>query len=150
MCLFARELGVRRSLCEDSPDAEREAVEEEEDEHKEVHPESVLQWVIHFRSAVRTNTGTSWDKEISAILPLYRSIVWWPNHDSLVLEMFSTYSHSLSLVTLSLPEGQIYIGHRYISFLIIGPIRSFNFCKLYYYYYLIINLMLFSTFMLLN
>ena len=41
-----------RSLCEDSPAAEWEAVEEEEDDGEEAHSEPLLQRVLQLRSAI--------------------------------------------------------------------------------------------------
>lgn len=46
-----------RSLRENRFDAERQTIKEEEDEYQEVHSESLLQWIIHFWSAVWTDTG---------------------------------------------------------------------------------------------
>ncbi len=52
-------LCVFRSLRQDSPDAEWQAAEEEEDDNQKEHPQPLLQRVFQFRSAIRTNPGNS-------------------------------------------------------------------------------------------
>lgn len=48
-----------RSVREDRHNAEWQTAEKEEDQHQEVHIESVLQWVLFLWSTLRTDTGTS-------------------------------------------------------------------------------------------
>lgn len=50
-------LCVIRSLRQDSSDAERQTAEKEEDDNQKEHPQPLLQRVIQFRSAIRTNPG---------------------------------------------------------------------------------------------
>ena len=79
LCLISSIFTACRSLREDSADAEREEAAEEEDVHKEVHPQPLLQRVFLLRSAIRVHKGEFWRvrdafPSPSATFPFHNSV----------------------------------------------------------------------------
>lgn len=53
-----------RSLCQNRPDAKRQAASKEEDIHQEVHSEPLLQWILFLWGALWAHSGTRTRKQI--------------------------------------------------------------------------------------